>query len=224
MDARILAIDTTSESCSVAIWSNGIVFTRFFLVSRNHEKKILPMIRQCLIDANLDLQHIDALAFGCGPGNFTGVRIAAGVAQGLSFGVNLPIIKISSLLTMSQGAYRKLNKKKVLVAIDAKIKEVYFAFYELQSDGYWYGENTESIIKIEQFLTKINKLNDNWAIAGNAWLSYPILMDKKLNLLKSDIFMPYAKDMLVLALQKLESGEIIYSEKAWPIYIRNKFT
>ncbi|MGP1930423.1 MAG: tRNA (adenosine(37)-N6)-threonylcarbamoyltransferase complex dimerization subunit type 1 TsaB, partial [Arsenophonus sp. ET-DL12-MAG3] len=156
------------------------------------------------IDAHLNLHNIDLLVFGHGPGSFTGIRISVGIAQGLAFGANLPMIGISSLLTMAQGASRQLGTKKVLVAIDAKMGEIYSACYQLKLGGYWQGEESESVLKPEQFLSIINKLNDQWTIVGTGWSSYPILKMTNLSLLESDIYLPDAKDMLFLALQKLE--------------------
>ncbi|MGP1952796.1 MAG: tRNA (adenosine(37)-N6)-threonylcarbamoyltransferase complex dimerization subunit type 1 TsaB [Arsenophonus sp. ET-KM2-MAG3] len=223
MVSYILAIDTTSEACSVAVWCDGKIFNQFEVSPRGHTKKILPMVRQCLIEANLDLQHIDVLAFGQGPGSFTGIRITIGVAQGLAFGANLPMIGISSLLTIAQGASRQSGAKKILVAIDARMGEIYSACYELKMDGYWKGEETEAVLKPEKFLVTINSLSDQWTIAGTGWSAYPILRMTNLNLLESNIYLPDAKDMLVLALKKLKKCKTINPEEAQPIYLRNKF-
>ncbi|MFP3019180.1 MAG: tRNA (adenosine(37)-N6)-threonylcarbamoyltransferase complex dimerization subunit type 1 TsaB [Arsenophonus sp.] len=224
METHILAIETATEACSVALWRNGEIFTKFEISSREHNKKILPMIQQCLIDASLDLKDIDVLAFGCGPGSFTGIRIGIGIAKGLAFGANLPMIGISSLLTISQGVFRQLGSEKVLVAIDAKMGEIYSANYELKVDGYWKGEETEAILKPDQFLARINQLNGQWTIAGTGWSTYPILKITNLNLLESGILLPDAKDMLILALQKWKKGKTIIAEEANPIYLRNKIT
>ncbi|MGP1932968.1 MAG: tRNA (adenosine(37)-N6)-threonylcarbamoyltransferase complex dimerization subunit type 1 TsaB [Arsenophonus sp. ET-YP4-MAG3] len=220
---NILAIDTATEACSVALWCNGEIFNQFAVSPREHTKKILPMVRQCLIEANLNLQHIDVLVFGHGPGSFTGVRIAVGIAQGLAFGANLPMIGISSLLTIAQGAFRQSGAKKVLVTIDARMGEIYSACYELKVDGYWKGEETEALLKPEKFLVTINNLSDQWTIAGTGWSVYPILKMTNLNLLESNVCLPDAKDMLILALKKLKKYKTINSEEAQPIYLRNKF-
>ncbi|XZQ54827.1 MAG: tRNA (adenosine(37)-N6)-threonylcarbamoyltransferase complex dimerization subunit type 1 TsaB [Arsenophonus sp.] len=218
----ILAIDSSTESCSVSIWSCGEIFTQFSVSPRVHTRKILQMVEQCLIDAHLNLHNIDLLVFGHGPGSFTGIRISVGIAQGLAFGANLPMIGISSLLTMAQGASRQLGTKKVLVAIDAKMGEIYSACYQLKLGGYWQGEESESVLKPEQFLSIINKLNDQWTIVGTGWSSYPILKMTNLSLLESHIYLPDAKDMLFLALQKLETCKTTVAEEARPVYLRNK--
>lgn len=221
MATHILAIDTATEACSVALWRDGEIFTQYAVSPREHTRKILPMVEQCLMDADLDLRDIDVLAFGRGPGSFTGVRIAVGIAQGLAFGADLPMIGISSLLTMAQGAYRQSGAEKVLVAIDARMGEIYSACYELKPNGYWQGEETEAVMKPEQFLAKINNLSGQWAIAGTGWSAYPILRMTNLNLLESGICLPDAQDMLLLALQAWQKGKTVQVEEAQPVYLRN---
>ncbi|VAY02280.1 tRNA threonylcarbamoyladenosine biosynthesis protein TsaB [Arsenophonus endosymbiont of Aleurodicus dispersus] len=222
MATHILAIDTATEACSVALWRDGKIFTKFAVSTREHTKIILPMVEQCLIDANLDLQHMDVLAFGRGPGSFTGVRIAVSIAQGLAFGADLPMIGISSLLTIGQGAYRQLGAEKVLVAIDARMGAIYSACYELKPDGNWLGEDTEAVLKPEQFLARINCLSGQWVIAGTGWSAYPILGMTNLNLLQSGIYLPDAQDMLILALKEWQKGKTIDAEEAKPVYLRNE--
>ncbi|MGP1958776.1 MAG: tRNA (adenosine(37)-N6)-threonylcarbamoyltransferase complex dimerization subunit type 1 TsaB [Arsenophonus sp. NC-CH8-MAG3] len=222
MAIHILAIDTATEACSVALWRDGKIFTQFVIAPREHTKKILPMIEQCLIDAHLDLKHIHVLAFGRGPGSFTGVRIAVSIAQGLAFGADLLLIGISSLLTMAQGAYRQSGIEKVLVAIDARMGEIYSACYELKADGFWQGEETESLLKPEQFLAKINSLSGKWVIAGTGWSAYPILRMTNLSLLESSIYLPDAQDMLSVALQEWKKGKTVDVEEVKPVYLRNK--
>ncbi|MFV9997324.1 MAG: tRNA (adenosine(37)-N6)-threonylcarbamoyltransferase complex dimerization subunit type 1 TsaB [Arsenophonus endosymbiont of Dermacentor nuttalli] len=222
MATHILAIDTATEACSVAVWCDGHVFAQFAVSPREHTKKILPMVEKCLIDAHLDLPYIDILAFGRGPGSFTGVRIAVGIAQGLAFGANLPMVGISSLLTMAQGAYRQLGTEKVLVAIDARMGEIYSACYELKPDGYWQCEESEAVVKPEQFLARINNLSGQWAIAGTGWSAYPMLKKANLDLFESGISLPDAQDMLPLALQAWQKGKTISVEEAQPVYLRNE--
>lgn len=100
---RILAIDTATEACSVALWNNGTINAHFELCPREHTQRILPMVQEILAASGASLNEIDALAFGRGPGSFTGVRIGIGIAQGLALGANLPMIGISTLATMAQG-------------------------------------------------------------------------------------------------------------------------
>lgn len=100
---RILAIDTATEACSVALWNDGNITSHFELCPREHTQRILPLVQDILTAGNVTLTDIDALAFGRGPGSFTGVRIGIGIAQGLALGANLPMIGVSTLATMAQG-------------------------------------------------------------------------------------------------------------------------
>ena len=118
---RILAIDTATEACSVALWNDGTIKAHFELCPREHTQRILPMVQEILAAGDLTLTDIDALAFGRGPGSFTGVRIGIGIAQGLALGANLPMIGVSTLATMAQGAWRKSGATRVLAAIDARM-------------------------------------------------------------------------------------------------------
>lgn len=107
MSAKILAVDTATENCSVALIVDGKVYSRRAVAPREHTIKILPFVDEVLKEAGVRLQDLDALAFGQGPGSFTGVRIGIGIAQGLAFGADLPMVGISTLEAMAQAGDRK---------------------------------------------------------------------------------------------------------------------
>ena len=132
---RILAIDTATEACSVALWNDGTVNAHFELCPREHTQRILPMVQDILTTSGTSLTDINALAYGRGPGSFTGVRIGIGIAQGLALGAELPMIGVSTLMTMAQGAWRKNGATRVLAAIDARMGEVYWAEYQRDENG-----------------------------------------------------------------------------------------
>src|SRR3569833_3307602 len=132
---KLLAIDTATEACSAALYLDGAVNKRYVLAPREHALLILPMIDELLRDANLSPLELDAVAFGRGPGAFTGLRIAAGVAQGIAYGADLPVVPVSSLAALAQGCYRERGVTRVLATIDARIGEVYWGAYRLGSDG-----------------------------------------------------------------------------------------
>ncbi|MGL5610034.1 MAG: tRNA (adenosine(37)-N6)-threonylcarbamoyltransferase complex dimerization subunit type 1 TsaB, partial [Aeromonas veronii] len=130
-ELKILAVDTATEACSAALLVGDKLFSRWEEAPRDHTRKILPMVQAVLEDAGISLSDLDAIAFGRGPGSFTGVRIGISVAQGLAFGAGVPLIGISTLAAMAQGAYRLDGAEQVLTAIDARMNEVYFGRYEL---------------------------------------------------------------------------------------------
>ncbi|MDI9229458.1 tRNA (adenosine(37)-N6)-threonylcarbamoyltransferase complex dimerization subunit type 1 TsaB, partial [Serratia bockelmannii] len=146
MSARILALDTATEACSAALLNQQQIYARFEIAPRDHTQRILPLVQELLQVQQLELTALDALAFGRGPGSFTGVRIGIGIAQGLALGANLPMIGVSSLATMAQGAWRLTGATRVLAAIDARMGEVYWAEYQRDANGEWQGAETEAVL------------------------------------------------------------------------------
>ncbi|SQD04220.1 protease YeaZ [Escherichia coli] len=146
---RILAIDTATEACSVALWTTVLstLILSFALVNILNES--YRWCRISLTTSGTSLTDINALAYGRGPGSFTGVRIGIGIAQGLALGAELPMIGVSTLMTMAQGAWRKNGATRVLAAIDARMGEVYWAEYQRDENGIWHGEETEAVLKPE---------------------------------------------------------------------------
>ncbi|PHM65817.1 tRNA -N6-threonylcarbamoyltransferase complex dimerization subunit type 1 TsaB [Xenorhabdus stockiae] len=224
MSTRILAIDTATEACSVALWNDGLIEAQFEISPREHTQRILPMVEAVLSKGCIKLQQLDALAFGRGPGSFTGVRIGVGIAQGLALGADLPMIGVSSLKTMAQGVFRLKNISNVLVAIDARMGEVYWAQYTRDEQGIWSGDETESVLKPEQVQAIMSNLTGEWAIAGTGWEAYPQLLESHLTLIPGDMALPHAEDMLPLAVQMWKEGEATAVELAEPVYLRNEVT
>lgn len=226
MSTRILAIDTATEACSVALYNQGETLAHFELCAREHTQRILPMVQQILAEAGLSLTQLDALAFGRGPGSFTGVRIGIGMAQGLSLGAELPLLPVSTLQTMAQGAYRLTGAENVLSAIDARMGEVYWGEFSRNAQGVWSGEETEKVIKPEQLLARAAELSGRFATVGTGWETYPHLLGESpvAELFDGKISLPHAEDMLPLALQLWEKGIRVNPEDAEPTYLRNEVT
>lgn len=225
MSTRILALDTATEACSVALWNEGKIHSLFEICPREHTQRILPMVQQVLADSGLTLKDLDALAFGQGPGSFTGVRIGIGIAQGLALGADLPLLGVSSLATMAQGAFRLTQATQVLAAIDARMGEVYWGCYQRDADGSWQGESEEAVLKPEQVQALTTALSGKWATVGTGWETYPELVNhSSLVLAKGDVLLPQAQDMLPLACQLWLAGKAVSVENAQPRYLRNEVT
>lgn len=225
MSTRILAIDTATEACSVALWNNGEKHALFEICPREHTQRILPMVQQILAESGVSLNQLDALAFGRGPGSFTGVRIGIGIAQGLAMGADLPMIGVSTLATMAQGAFRQMGATQVLAAIDARMGEVYWGQYQRQNDGVWLGENTEAVFTPERAQQNVMALAGEWASVGTGWGTYPdMAAATPITLVDGQIMLPQAEDMLPLALVDFALGKMTAVENAQPTYLRNEVT
>lgn len=225
MSTRILAIDTATEACSVALWNNGEKHALFEICPREHTQRILPMVQQILAESGVSLNQLDALAFGRGPGSFTGVRIGIGIAQGLAMGADLPMIGVSTLATMAQGAFRQMGATQVLAAIDARMGEVYWGQYQRQNDGVWVGENTEAVFTPERAQQNVMALAGEWACVGTGWGTYPdMAAATPITLVDGQITLPQAEDMLPLALVDFALGKMTAVENAQPTYLRNEVT
>ena len=219
---RILAIDTTTEACSVALWNDGTTFAHFEECPREHTQRILPLVKPILTEGNTSLTDLDALAYGRGPGSFTGVRIGIGIAQGLALGADLPMIGVSTLATMAQGAWRMTGATRVLAAIDARMGEVYWAEYTRDENGVWHGEETEAVLKPEAVTGRLKQLSGEWATVGTGWPAWPeMAKDTGLTLVDGNMLLPAAEDMLPIACQLLAAGKTVAVEHAEPVYLRN---
>lgn len=220
---RILAIDTATEACSAALWDNGTTHAHFELCPREHTQRILPLVREILNQSGVSLSELSALAFGRGPGSFTGVRIGIGIAQGLALGANLPMIGVSTLATMAQGAWRKTGATRVLAAIDARMGEVYWAEYQRDEQGVWHGEESEAVLKPEAVAARLKQLDGEWATVGTGWPAWPDLAkESALSLRDGDTLLPEAEDMLPLACQSFAAQRTVAVENAEPVYLRNE--
>lgn len=225
MSTRILALDTTTEACSVAVWNNGEIKALYEVRPREHTQRILPLVQQVLSDAGLSLNDLDALAFGHGPGSFTGVRIAIGIAQGLALGANLPMIGISSLKTLAEQAFRRNGSTRVLAAIDARMGEVYWGEYCRDASNSWQAFSAEAVLSPEQVTQRLSDFSGAWAAAGTGWQTYPAMAEQSpIKLSNNQIVLPTAKDMLPLAIEAWQRGETTPVEGSQPVYLRNEVT
>lgn len=222
---RILAIDTATEACSVALQDPKACYAEFELCPREHTQRILPMVRDILERAETRLADIDVLAYGRGPGSFTGVRIGIGIAQGLALGAELPMVGVSTLATMAQGAWRRTGATRVLAAIDARMGEVYWAEYVRDEAGNWQGEASEAVLKPEAVAERLAGLSGEWATVGTGWQAWPDMAEGSgLTLRDGETTLPEAEDMLPLARHAFSAGLAVAVEQSEPVYLRNEVT
>ncbi|KAB0667975.1 tRNA (adenosine(37)-N6)-threonylcarbamoyltransferase complex dimerization subunit type 1 TsaB [Aeromonas veronii] len=221
---KILAVDTATEACSAALLVGDKLFSRWEEAPRDHTRKILPMVQAVLEDAGISLSDLDAIAFGRGPGSFTGVRIGISVAQGLAFGAGVPLIGISTLAAMAQGAYRLDGAEQVLTAIDARMNEVYFGRYEL-INGRMQLVGDEVVSEPAALVDVRGKLAGPVTCVGTGFETYgETLSGLADELAVSQVRFPAAEDMLPLARAAWLAGEAVPVEQATPVYLRDKVT
>lgn len=224
MSKTILVIDTATEACSVALSHKEQITTLNELSPRNHTQCILPMVDELLNSAQIKLSNLNALAFGRGPGSFTGVRVGVSVAQGLAFGANLPVVPISNLTTMAQQAYQELGAKKVICLIDARMNEVYFSQLIKTQEG-WQEVIQEQVCSPEKAIEQIQQSEvKNCYIVGTGWKAYPQFKEANLAIIETEITLPQAKFMLPLAQAELVKGNTQKALEIEPIYLRNEVT
>lgn len=214
---KLLALDTSTEACSVALWVDGQVHERFDL-GQHHSELILTMVQQVLAESGLTLKQLDAIALSRGPGSFTSLRIGAGVVQGLAFGANLPVVPVSSLAVLAQG----VDAPKVLAAFDARMNQVYWGAYVRDGKGLMRLAGTEIVIAPADVPAPEGS---GWVGAGNGWDQYAAVLTARLGSHVSEwrkqVF-PMARHVAELGLELLKVGQTVTAEQAVPVYVRDE--
>ncbi|GAB7532257.1 tRNA (adenosine(37)-N6)-threonylcarbamoyltransferase complex dimerization subunit type 1 TsaB [Pseudomonas sp. 3A(2025)] len=214
----LLALDTATEACSVALLHDGKVLSHYEVIPRLHAQKLLPMIQDLLAQAGLARSALDAIAFGRGPGAFTGVRIAIGVVQGLAFALDRPVLPVSNLAVLAQRAQREHGASQVAAAIDARMDEVYWGCYRATA-GEMRLVGNEAVLPPEQAILPADATGD-WFGAGTGW-GYAPRLPVSLSGMDASL-LPHAQDLLSLATFAWHRGEALPADDAQPVYLRDK--
>ena len=221
MAVKLLAIDTAESACSAALLVDGAVLSRMEQAARGHSERILPMMQSLLSEAGCSLNELDALAFGRGPGSFTGLRIAAGVIQGAALGAGLPVVPVSTLRALAQGAFRMHGARQVLSALDARMAEVYWGAYVLGDKGLMQ-PSIDELVCAPSAVPAAGK--GAWFGAGSGWQAYAQTLEEGAgtNLVQVLPDMQIdAQDMLHLAAADFAVGRAVEPEHAIPVYLRD---
>ena len=217
---KILAIETATEACSAALLINDEVIERFQVAPREHGNLILGMVDELLKQADVSLQQLDALAFGRGPGSFTGVRMATGVIQGLAFSADLPVAAVSTLAAVAQQVVAEAQGTTVYSALDARMGEVYWAEYQLL-DGQLHAVGEERVIAPD----KIHVEAVSHAIGiGHGWDTYRDVLTQQVNAGQLKVLptaLPRAKEVVQLARGMVGNGQLVSADNALPVYLRD---
>ncbi|CAH0990402.1 tRNA threonylcarbamoyladenosine biosynthesis protein TsaB [Sinobacterium norvegicum] len=221
--SKILALDTAADACSVALWLDGELISDHRLLPREHTKHMLPMIENILQHNSITLSELDGIAFGCGPGSFTGLRICGGIVQGLAFGADLPVVPVSSLAAL---AYPFAGENITVVAsVDARMNELYTAVFQGQGEGFTVVDK-EYLLAPEsmsqQLLAQATPGNALIA-AGSGWSYRDQFGDLKcMDLLACDTnAIPTAAAVAELSLARFVSGDTIAAAEVSPVYLRD---
>jgi|SRR6185436_12602484 len=210
---RFAALETSTEWCSVALWRNGEVAALEQRAGTRHSELVLPMLLGILKEFSLKPEDLDAIAFGAGPGSFTGLRIACGIAQGLAIARGLPLMGISSLEAIAEES----GAQRVAACLDARMSEIYYAALERRG-GRWH--EAAPVQCVAPGLAQLPP-GDGWIGCGNGFAAYPELFWNKISAVRPEIH-PSAVAVARLAAPRLAAGEGVDAASAHPVYVRDK--
>lgn len=214
---KLLALDSSTDWLSVAAGDGHAWSSRDEPSSNAHSERVMPLIREVLADAGWRLRDLDAIAFGAGPGAFTGVRIACGIAQGLALGSGLPVVPVGTLEALAEETWRVHGSERVLAVLDARMREVYVAAYRRDADG-WRCEQAPAVLKPDAVVAP----DGAWDAAGDGFAQYPALA-ARLGLVRMHAGVrPTARAVATLALPRVAAGTAVAARDALPVYVRHR--
>lgn len=217
---KLLAIETTTESCSAALVLGDTLIQRSELAPRRHAERILPMIDELLAEGGISRHALDVLAVGRGPGAFTGVRLGISLAQGMALGLDRPLIPVSSLQALATAA--PAPDGHVLAVIDARMGELYAAAYQQDARGEWQLEGAEQVARAEQLVLPQAA---TWTVIGTGWLAAGETLRRRLGgglRWAEGEHYPQAAAVAQLAAARYQRGEAWAPEQVQPVYLRDK--
>ena len=218
---KLLAVETSTEACSAALFIDGEVAERYALAPKEHTKLILPMIDSLMADAGLKPQQLDALAFSRGPGSFTGVRIATGIIQGIALGADLSIVPVSTLAAIAQDFFDNNDDNVTFVAMDARMDEIFWGVYRRDAHGYAELIGDEAVTPAEHIefpdLTGVG-IGSGWGVYHQKLMTH---LAGRVSHYHADI-LPRAGAIARLGARGFELGLAVEVEQAMPVYLRDK--
>lgn len=225
MTQHILAIDTTTDLCSAAIASGKQIYARSMIAPKLQAQKMLGLVEGLLNETGLLLTQLDAIAFGAGPGSFTGLRIACGIAQGLAFGADLPVIPVSSLRTIAWMAHQQSQADYIMAAIDARQHEIYWGLYKYDSKLLMKLQGEELVLA--PALAPLPKKLECWTGVGSGWKIYRDELVAQTGDAQKEIYeqiSPEAEALIQLACNDFNHKTCLPAHLAVPDYVRNQVT
>ncbi len=218
---KLLAVDTATEACSAALYLDGEIQHRFQLAPKKHTQLILPMVDELMAEAGLSPQQLDGLAFGRGPGSFTGVRIATGIIQGIALGADLPVVPVSDMAAIAQAYFNRNQEDTAFVAMDARMSEIYWGVYQRDNEGFARLTGCESVIPA----TAVDFPDLQGVGLGTGWSTYhdqlSEILDRRVNHVEADS-LPSAAEIVQLGADGFNKNLGVPVEQAMPVYLRDK--
>lgn len=216
---KILALDTSTDACSVALCVDGEIREDFRIIPRQHTQQLLPMVEQLLAESGVTVSQLDAIAFGRGPGSFAGIRIATGVTQGLAYAADLPVLPISTLDALALAAMEKQGVESVVAALDARMDEIYVASYTFPA-GKLVRELEEKVCAPSE----LELAGERYFAVGSGWRYLEDMpSDTRLRLeVASELYYPSAAVMLKIAQDEFLLSGGVSAEQALPVYLRDE--
>ena len=221
-DLTILALDTCTESCSAALSHQQHLYSRSANAPREHSQRLLPMVDEVLKEADIKIANVNLIAYGRGPGSFTGIRICTSMTQGLALGKDIPVIGISTLAAMAQMAIEKAQAKQVFVAIDARMNEIYWGQF-IAVDGIATLVDAEYVTNPDKVAVTLDT-TQSIMLCGTGFDAYPDLLADIESASMTDIKLPDAAAMLTLAKVGFEQGLSTPVDDLAPVYLRDTVT
>ncbi len=218
---KILALDTATEACSAALLVDGAVCERYEVLGRGHAERLLPMVREVLAEGGVALGALDAIAFGRGPGGFTGLRIAAGVTQGLAFGAGLPVAPVSNLAALAARAATHHAARHVVACLDARMAQVYWAPFDCADAAAPVALGQERVADPEAL--RLPAGAERWFGAGHGFAGYPALralLGARLADCDPEL-LPHAREIALIGAAAFAAGRTVPAEQAVPVYLRD---
>ena len=223
MSTRILALDTATEACSAALLVDGELLERYQVAPREHTSLLLPMVDELLAEAGLEVGQLDAIAFGRGPGSFTGLRIAAGLTQGLALGADLPVLPVSDLAALALQAHQRMGWSELMVCQDARLQEFFVGAFRMDEEV---GETSpvelwpEALVDAGDLIVKAAKFQ---RVVGSGWTTPGGQQARRAGMqVESGIQFPRAGDIARLGALALARGEGLPAQMALPVYLRDQ--
>jgi len=209
---KLLSIETATQACSASLWIDGQIETIFEMAPRKHANLILSMVDQLLQKAQIKGEELDAIALSEGPGAFTGIRVAAGVVQGLAFGWQVPVIRVSTLEALIWQAYEQTGKTQWTACLDARMNEIYVQSGEIINQILT--STPAQLVNIEEAEQKVTLQNG----VGDIEVEYANITQEATQWISA---MPSAEGVVKVAAQRLDEAKFVQDELPVPIYLRN---